>query len=133
MLRFEKAMYENPDQDLNELWWTQVAKYQGLRKPLGRNKPDYASKIHIVSAPVYYHNYMLGELFASQLHHSIVKELYPGKNTDEVFYAVNPKVGDFMKSRVFNLGRTLSWDKMVEFATGSPLAADSFAKDFQGK
>ncbi|MFM7338612.1 MAG: peptidase M3, partial [Bacteroidota bacterium] len=28
MLRFEKAMYENPDQDLNSLWWSLVAKYQ---------------------------------------------------------------------------------------------------------
>jgi len=55
------------------------------------------------------------------------------KNPDEVFYAENPKVGDFMKTKVFNLGRTLSWGRMVEFATGSPLAADSFAKDFQGK
>ena len=33
MLRFEKGMYENPDQDLNELWWSLVAKYQGLKKP----------------------------------------------------------------------------------------------------
>ena len=133
MLRFEKAMYENPDQNLNELWWKLVSKYQGINKPTGRNMPDYASKIHIVSAPVYYHNYMLGELFASQLHHSIVRQLYAGKNPDEVFYAENPKVGDFMKTKVFNLGRTLSWGRMVEFATGSPLAADSFAKDFQGK
>ncbi|MFN6054080.1 MAG: M2 family metallopeptidase, partial [Planctomycetia bacterium] len=57
MLRFEKAMYENPDQNLNELWWKLVSKYQGINKPTSRNMPDYASKIHIVSAPVYYHNY----------------------------------------------------------------------------
>ena len=28
MLRFEKGMYENPDQDLNKLWWDLVEKYQ---------------------------------------------------------------------------------------------------------
>lgn len=65
MLRFEKSMYENPDQDLNKLWWDLVEKYQQVRRPDGRNSPDYGSKIHIVSAPVYYHNYMMGQLFAS--------------------------------------------------------------------
>ena len=28
--RFEKAMFENPDGDLNSLWWELVEKYQGL-------------------------------------------------------------------------------------------------------
>ena len=47
--------------------------------PTGRNAPDYASKIHIVSAPVYYHNYMMGELFASQVHHAIAREVLQGR------------------------------------------------------
>lgn len=133
MLRFEKSMYENPDQDLNALWWGLVSKYQGLTKPEGRNAPDYASKIHIVSAPVYYHNYMLGELFASQLHHAIAKEVYPGMEVDQVTYVGNPKVGEFMKKRVFGPGKTLPWGKLIEYATGKPLDATAFSRDFQGK
>ena len=78
MLRFEKAMYADPDQDLNRLWWDLVEKYQGVRRPEGRNAPDYASKIHIVSAPCYYHNYMMGQLFASQVHHTIAREVLGG-------------------------------------------------------
>src|SRR5205823_663999 len=58
MLRFEKGMYEDPDQDLDKFWWDLVEKYQQVKRPPGRKAPDYASKIHIVSAPVYYHNYM---------------------------------------------------------------------------
>jgi len=131
MLRFEKAMYENPDQDLNFLWWSLVTKYQGIRKPENRNSADYASKIHIVSAPVYYHNYMLGELFASQLHHAIAKELYPGKKTSEVIYQGNLKVGEFMLNKVFSSGKTLSWDDLVKFSTGNPLSAESFSMDFK--
>ncbi|MFO0927945.1 MAG: hypothetical protein U0736_13035 [Gemmataceae bacterium] len=61
-------MYEDPDQDLNKVWWDLVEKYQQVRRPAGRNAPDYAGKVHIVVAPVYYHNYMMGELFASQVH-----------------------------------------------------------------
>ena len=37
MYRFEKSMYNNPDQDLNQLWWTLVEKYQMIKKPQGRN------------------------------------------------------------------------------------------------
>ncbi len=62
MYRFEKSMYENPDQDLNQLWWDTVEKYQFLKKPEGRNMPDWATKIHVALYPCYYHNYLLGEL-----------------------------------------------------------------------
>jgi peptidyl-dipeptidase A len=131
MLRFEKSMYENPDQDLNKLWWDLVEKYQLVRRPPGRSEPDFASKIHIVSAPVYYHNYMMGELFASQLHHAITRDLYPGKDPGAVTYVGNKAVGDFMKKRVFEPGKTLPWNDLTKFATGELLNAKAFAKDFQ--
>lgn len=133
MLRFEKAMYENPEQDLNQVWWDLVEKYQGIKRPKGRSAPDYASKIHIVSAPVYYHNYMMGELFASQVHHTICKELYPGQVVDSVDYVNNPKVGQFMKEKVFAPGRLYSWSDLIKKATGQPLSAKAFALDFQEK
>jgi len=133
MLRFEKGMYENPDQDMNQLWWSLVERYQGIKKPSGRSAPDYASKIHIVSAPVYYHNYMMGELFASQVHHAICKELYAGQSPDAVDYAGNPKVGAFMKEKVFASGRLYRWDELIKKATGEPLSAKAFALDFSEK
>lgn len=133
MLRFEKGMYENPEQDLNKLWWDLVERYQMLRRPPGRNAPDYGSKIHIVAAPVYYHNYMMGELFASQLHHAIARDVYKGAAPDSVVYVDNKDVGRFMQERVFNPGRTLQWDELTKHATGAPLSAQAFAQDFQGK
>src|SRR5438445_4969490 len=93
MLRFEKSMYENPEQDLNKLWWDLVEKYQLLTRPDGRNAPDYASKIHIVSSPVYYHNYMMGQLFASQLHHTIAREVFRGVNPQTLLYNGHTEVG----------------------------------------
>ena len=133
MLRFEKAMYEDPGQDLNKLWWDLVEKYQGLRRPAGRNAPDYASKVHIVVAPVYYHNYMMGQLFASQVHHAICRALYKESHPDRVTYVGNKKVGAFMEKRVFAPGRTLTWNQLTEHATGRPLDARDFAADFKGK
>jgi peptidyl-dipeptidase A len=133
MLRFEKGMYENPEQDLSKLWWDLVEKYQRLKRPAGRKAPDYGSKIHIVVAPVYYHNYMMGELFASQLHHAIAREVYKGADPDTVVYAGNKAVGDFMKKKVFAPGRTLDWNELTTFATGSPLGAKAFSLDFKSR
>jgi peptidyl-dipeptidase A len=133
MLRFEKGMYEDPDQDLNKLWWELVEKYQGVRRPPGRNAPDYGSKIHVVSAPVYYHNYMMGELFASQVHHAICRDVYHGADPAAVIYVDNKAVGEFMRKRVFEPGRTLDWNALTKHATGEGLNPKAFAEDFRGK
>ncbi len=131
MLRFEKSMYENPDQDLGKLWWDLVEKYQMVKRPAGRHSPDFASKIHIVSAPVYYHNYMMGELFASQVHHAIARDVFQGAPPATVVYVNNKGVGEFMRKRVFEPGRTLKWNDLTKHATGAPLNAKAFAADFQ--
>jgi len=133
MLRFEKGMYENPDQDLGKFWWDLVERYQEVKRPAGRQAPDYASKIHIVSAPVYYHNYQMGQLFASQVHHTIAREVYGGADPESVIYVGNKMVGSFMNLRVFDPGRTLSWNELTKYATGKELNAKAFAADFKGK
>jgi peptidyl-dipeptidase A len=133
MLRFEKSMYENPDQDLNKLWWDLVEKYQLVKRPPNRNAPDYASKIHIATVPVYYHNYMMGELFASQLHHAIARDVFKGADPNTVIYAGSKDVGEFMKKRVFEPGRTLTWNELTKHATGETLNAKAFAADFKAK
>ena len=130
MLRFEKSMYENPQQDLNRLWWDLVEHYQQLRRPPQRNAPDYASKIHICSAPVYYHNYMMGQLFASQVHHALSREVFHA-DPKEVVYVGDKRVGDFMKRKVITPGRTMSWNVLTRHATGQELNATAFARDFE--
>ncbi len=130
MLHFEMGLYENPDQDLNGYWWDLVEKFQGIRRPKGRNKPDYASKIHIVSAPVYYHNYMMGELFASQVHHAIARTV--GVDARTLNYVGRPEIGDFLKKRVFEPGRSLNWNQLTQYATGETLNPNAFALDIKG-
>jgi peptidyl-dipeptidase A len=129
MLRFEAAMYANPDQDLNKLWWGLVEKYQLLKHPAGRNAPDYGSKVHICTAPAYYHNYMMGQLFASQVHHALCQEVLH-TSPKEANYTGNPAVGQWMKEKVFAPGRSLSWNALTKHATGEELNAKAFAADF---
>ncbi len=131
MLRFEKGMYENPQRDLNKLWWDLVEKYQGLHRPEGRNAPDYCSKVHICSAPVDYHNYMMGQLFASQVHHAICRDIYNGADPNSVIYIGDKRVGEFMKKKVFEPGRTVDWRGLTRYATGEDLTPKAFAADFK--
>jgi len=131
MLRFEQGLYSNPDQDLNALWWSLVEKYQGLKKPDGRNAPDYASKIHVVTNPCYYHNYEMGELFACQVHYALVNALQPGTHPRDAIYVNDPRVGDWMRDRVFSQGRLLPWNDLTKHATGKPLNPEAFAEDLK--
>ncbi|HWB10354.1 MAG TPA: M2 family metallopeptidase [Pirellulales bacterium] len=129
MLRFEKELYRDPEQDLNGLWWSLVERYQLLKRPEGRDEPDYASKIHIVVAPCYYHNYLLGELFACQLHRAIARDLFPSKDPQSLVYVGDARIGKYLQERVFDPGRTLPWNELTRFATGEELKPGAFAAD----
>ena len=130
MMRFEKAMYENPDQDLNKLWWSLVKEYQMVTPPDGRNAPDWAAKIHLSQVPAYYHNYELGELTASQLQHYIAKNILKQENIKSVCFANKPEVGTYLKEKVFAPGASLRWDALIKEATGEPLSAKFFAEEY---
>jgi peptidyl-dipeptidase A len=129
MYRFEKSLYENPDQDLNKLWWDLVEKYQMIKRPAGRNQPDWASKIHIATSPCYYHNYLLGELLASQLNHYITVNLLKSDDFRQSYFS-KPEVGKYLTEKVFMPGSRWSWNEMIEKATGEKLSAKYYAKQF---
>jgi peptidyl-dipeptidase A len=129
MFRFEKALYANPDQDLNKLWWDLVEKYQEVQRPEERNEPDFAAKIHIVTVPCYYHNYLLGELFAAQVHAAICREVLGGVVPATAMYAGNKQVGAFLRQRVFAPGRALPWNALTRHATGADLSPLAFAAE----
>jgi peptidyl-dipeptidase A len=127
MRGFEKELYGDPAQDLNALWWKLVARFQGLRAPARpAGAADYAAKIHVVSAPVYYHNYMLGECFASQIDERLRAEVLDGRPT----YCGETGVGEWLGDHVFRPGATWHYDELAERATGSAVAPDAFAAQF---
>lgn len=130
MFRFEKSMYENPDQDLNKLWWDLVEKYQMLNRPEGRNNADWASKIHVALYPCYYHNYQLGELLASQLQAYINTNVLDVNSTDVVSMSNNPEIGSYLLENVFQPGALYQWNEMIRRATGEELTARHYAEQF---
>jgi peptidyl-dipeptidase A len=110
MTHFERGLYANPDGPHDTRWWDLVERYQCVRRPDDRRAPDWAAKIHIAAAPVYYHNYLFGEMIASQL-------------AATVGSLVNRRdAGQFLSTRMFEPGALMRWDHLIEAATGSPLS-----------
>ncbi len=131
MAHFERAMYADPEQDLNTLWWDLVEKYQRVTRPEGRNTPDWASKIHLATAPVYYHNYQLGEMIASQLLHCLFSKVLVGEPASGL--VTSPKVGDWLQEKVFYPGASQAWEDWLESATEERLNPQYFVKDLRGE
>ncbi|MCL2005977.1 MAG: M2 family metallopeptidase [Planctomycetaceae bacterium] len=120
MLYFEKALYENPDADLKALWWDIAGKYQLLRRPVesGQELADWASKPHFVIAPVYYHNYQMGELYAAQLRASF-------GTRDNVL------LGRRLQERVFVPADRYTWQDFVRYSTGRAFSPEYFARELR--
>jgi peptidyl-dipeptidase A len=121
MCHFERELYRDPDRaDLGALWWDLVEDLQKIRRPDERDEPDWATKIHLSVAPVYYHNYLLGEWMASQLAHSVGEALNEGR----------PEAGAFLRERIFAHGARLHWDDLLVEATGERLTPRHFLGQF---
>lgn len=131
MTHFERAMYANPDDDLNSLWWHFVEKYQWLTKPEGRDAADWAAKIHIALAPVYYQNYILGEMEASQLIHVLRTQVLAGEPKDSL--VASAKVGAFLREKVFATGASMPWEEALEYATGEKLNPAYFVAQMEAE
>jgi len=132
MFRFEKSMYEDPDQDLNRRWWELVEKYQLLKMPAGRNEPDWAAKIHIALYPCYYHNYLMGELLASQLFYHIAGQVLKSPDVEGECFVNRPEAGRYLIEQVFKPGMRWPWNEMIERACGEKLTATYYARQFVG-
>lgn len=121
MYHFEKTLYENPDNDLNSHWWDLHNKYLLLNKPENRNKPDWATKIHIATSPCYYHNYLLGEVFSSQLNYKLYREILMNENLWEDVLINRTEIGEYLIEKLFRFGASLHWKDVVKISSGEDL------------
>jgi oligoendopeptidase F len=119
---FERELYHNPDQDLNSLWWKIVNEVQFVNPPEEQSYPHWAAKIHFTLVPVYYQNYLLGELTTSQL------QRYIENNISKDFFT--PKVGEFLVNEFFVPGARDHWNTKIEKATGEKLNPSHFVEQF---
>jgi peptidyl-dipeptidase A len=121
MHAFERALYEDPERDLDALWWELVRRYQLVTAPDGRRAPDWAAKIHVATAPVYYHTYLYGSIVALQLRSSLDEAA--GGLVDR------PAAGRALGEKLFAPGQSVRWDRLVEHVSGAPLSVASLERE----
>ncbi len=129
VVRFERAMYRDPDQDLSALWWDLKQKYQRLEPP-DRMAPDYAAKVHVAVYPAYYQSYVMGDLFGTQLRQTLAEQVGPDVDPITTCFYGRPDVGAYLREQVFSPGTRYAWDELTELATGAPLSARAFARQY---
>jgi peptidyl-dipeptidase A len=118
---FERELYER-EENIDSLWYDFVSQNQFLNIPEERRgKPDWAAKIHFGTNPVYYQNYLLGEMMASQMEYYIKDNI-----SDDMF---NKKVGAFFINKIFKPGASLRWDELLTTSTGENLNPDYLVKE----
>lgn len=121
MTSFERSLYADPEADHDTRWWELVSRFQLVTPPDGRRAPDWASKIHVACAPVYYHTYLYGHLVAAQLRATLAR--------DAGGLVGRPEAGALLTERVFRPGASVRWDRLLEQATGEPLSVRHFAAE----
>lgn len=117
MTYFERDLYKNPDQDLNKLWWSYVAKFQKIKSKGSSWGYDWACKYHIGLAPVYYFSYLLGELFASSIE-------------EQIQALDNKKAGEYLKERLFKKGNSLNFNELIKATLGKDFTNQAWLKQF---
>jgi peptidyl-dipeptidase A len=126
MFNFERELYANPDRDdLNSLWWDLVERLQLVNRPPGRDEPDWAAKIHVAVAPVYYHNYVLGHLIAAQLKHHLEQRVSGGP------FFMSEVAGRYLLEALFGPGARNNWQDTILGATVEQLTPDYFVNSLR--
>jgi peptidyl-dipeptidase A len=113
MTNFERAMYGDPEADLDTIWWDLVETFQSLRRPEGRTAPDWAAKYHVALVPVYYQNYELGHLVSAQVRDRIT--------TEAGGFVGRQAAGAWLREKFFRPGARREWSAHIAAATGEAL------------
>lgn len=118
--RFEKAMYENPDQDLQKLWKDCGEKYNNKNY----SKLEWTDIDHFIHSPVYYHYYAEGEVVAEQLYNAVSKN-------GTVKLTESKDTAKFFNDKIFKYGASKTDEEILKSATGKALDVDAYCKQFK--
>jgi peptidyl-dipeptidase A len=115
-LLFEFEAYNNPNRDLNQLYWDLFERYMYL--PRHENVKPWAAVIHYTTHPVYLQNYLYADMIASQTL-AYVREQY-GEPVD------NTAFHSFLNQNYFRFGSRYPWQELLERGTGQELSPDAY-------
>lgn len=124
LAEFEREIYQNPDQNLNELWRKLNQDYLGISYPDEPNASFWAANKYATSLSCTTHNYVLADIFAAQLQHTIENKVLKETSSG---YRNNQAIGQFLNEHLYSQGNKVEWEKLIEKVTGEPLNTDYFA------
>ena len=128
---FEKQLYKNPEADLDVLWRDLFVRY--LKIEAGEDRIGYSDWVvenYFSQYAVHAHNFILGELWASQLLcHLCQNDARLGKEENPNIVG-DGDVGTFLKRYVFQFGASESWKEITVSGTGGSLSEDAFLDQF---
>jgi len=76
--------------------------------------------LHVATAPVYYHKYLLGRMFSAQLTRKMDADLGS-------WWQGRPRSGEYIKRELFMPGARYPWAELVERVTDAPLGVEALA------
>ena len=117
-LVFEFEAYNNPNRDLNQLYWDLVDRY--LFTPRHLDIKPWAAVIHFTTHPVYLQNYLLADMISAQSL-EYVREQY-GPPVDNIAFR------SFLNQNYFRFGSRYPWEEMLERGTGKPLSSAAYER-----
>lgn len=129
MSEFEREIYENPNQDLDQLWQNLNLKYLGISYPDEINTSFWATNKFLVTLACNVHNFVLADVFAAQLQHSIETRVLTKTNG---IYKNNKAIGKYLVDNLYQYGNLFPWEQLIEKATGEPLNSFYFVNQMTG-
>ncbi|GIQ69367.1 peptidase M3 [Xylanibacillus composti] len=122
LVQFERKLYENPDGELNRLWWELVEEYQEIARPEEWDKPYWASKPHLSTLPATYYYYLLGEVAASELQQSLDNQYGEWHNMRSLQH---------MRRTLFQPGISRCWKDALHACAHRPLRPQAIIGQLQ--
>jgi len=127
---FEREIYASPDQDLDLLWHDLNLKYLGINYSKEKGTCFWAANKYFTSLSCSVQNYIVADIFASQLKHAIDEKIL---NRNTLRIQDNKAVGKYLIENLFKYGDLLPWEKLVVKATGETLNTSYFANELIGE
>lgn len=119
IIEFEKRMYENPQQNLPQLWHDLKCKYTGANKEEELNN-EWATIPHYLSHPAYYQNYFRANLMKAQMYKFLKNKL--GNITE------NNKTAEYLNNNLFKYGISKEENELIEMFTKEPLSSKALCE-----
>lgn len=117
-LQFEYEAYQNPNRDLNQLYWDLFEKYMML--PRHEELRPWASIIHYTTHPIYLQYYLYADMITAQAL-DYIDNNYEG-------LVDRSTSGAYLMQNFYRFGSRYSWRSLVKRATDNELSPEYYLK-----